>query len=696
MKKHIIVLMALFLTGITAVAQIDRSTPPASGPDPEIPLVEPYTFELKNGLKVLLVEDHKLPTVSFSLTIDNPPVFEGEKAGVQSLASALVGKGTQKTSKDDFNEEIDFLGASVSVSPNGGFAAGLSRYKERLVELMAEAAFMPLFTQEELDFEKDQLIEGIKSGENSAAAIAGRVRSALVYGTDHPAGEFATEETINNVTLADVEKFYKDHFKPENAYMVISGDITRKEAKKLVKKYFKKWEKGAAPTYNYPEVQDVAQTEINFVNVPNAVQTELAIYNLSELKMNDEDYFAAQIANYIYGGAFGSYLNMNLREANGYTYGARSGLGSGRNYKSTFRATTKVRNEVTDSAVVETLKELKRIRTTEVDEEMLSNAKAKFLGNFIMSSENKRTMANRQITIETNDLPKDFYTNYIANINAVTKEDVQRIANKYMKIDNLRIILVGKASDVLKNVENMEFEGKKFPIKFYDKYANPTERPSTIEIPDGTTATMVINEYIAAIGGKEALEGVTSIVTEMSGSFRGQTMNLTMKQMAPNMMAQEVAMAGMGTVFSQKFDGEKGTMSQMGMSQDMPAEMVEEYKKSSLFKELGMLADPSKMTLKGAEETAQGPAYVIVLEAAGDANTAIYYSMETGLKLQEVTTAKLPSGEEVSQATTYGDYKDVNGIMMPHMMEVPMAGQAIKMNADTIKINEPLTKADFE
>lgn len=697
MKKQFLYLMAFFLIGITATAQIDRSQMPESGPSPEIKLNKPYTFELKNGLKVLVVEDHKLPTIDISLTLDNPPVFEGDKAGVQSLTGALIGKGTQLTSKDEFTEEIDFLGAYVSVSPTGGFAGGLSRYTNRIMELMAEAAFQPLFTEEELAFEKDQLIEGIKSGANSAEAIAGRVRSALVYGTDHPAGEFATEESINNVTIADVEQFYQNHFKPQDAYMVISGDIKPKDAKKLVKKHFNKWGKGAATTYEYPDVNDVASTEINFVDVPNAVQTELAIYNISELKMNDPDYYAALVANYIYGGSFGSYLNMNLREANGFTYGARSSVGAGNNYKSTFRASTKVRNEVTDSAIVETLKELRRIRTEDVDDEMLSTAKAQFLGDFIMSSENKRTVANRTITIETRDLPKDFYQNYIANINAVTKEDVKRVANKYMKIDNLRIILVGKASDVLESVETMEFDGKTFPIKFYDKFANPTERPSTIAIPEGTTAESVINGYIKVIGGAEKLNNVNTLAQTMSASVQGQNMISTMKQKSPNLMLNEVSMVGMGTVFKQVFDGEKGYMMQMGQKMDMPAEMADPLKaQTGLFIEQGYLNGDYTLTLKGAEKVNDSAAYVVIAEDKNGNKTTNYYDMETMFKVQTIVEAKGPNGQEVSQITTLGDYKAIDGIYFPHVMEVPMAGQKITMTTTEVKINKEVTDADFQ
>ena len=233
------------------------------------------------------------------------------------------------------------------------------------------------------------------------------MRSAVFYGKNHAAGEITTKETVGNVSLEDVENFYTERYKPSNGYMLFSGDITVKEAKKLLNTYMKDWAAGAVATPTYPDFEDVATTEINFVDVPNAVQTELAVMSVSPLKMTDEDYHSVLVSNYILGGAFGSYLNMNLREEHGYTYGARSSIGTGRWYNSSFRATTKVRNEVTDSAVVETLKEIKRIKTEPVDAEKLENAKAKFLGNFILQSEDKTVAARRALSIKTNKLPED-------------------------------------------------------------------------------------------------------------------------------------------------------------------------------------------------------------------------------------------------------------------------------------------------
>lgn len=686
MKKYILYTFALFLTGLTATAQIDRTQMPASGPTPEVNLGDADEFTLKNGLTVLVVNDTKLPSVTFSLNLNNPVALEGDKAGVQSLTGALLGKETLKTSKEDFSEQIDFLGARVNVSPNGGFGFCLSKYTEDVFSLFAEAALMPKFTQKELDFEKEQLLENIKNGENSAAAIAGNVRNALAYGKNHAAGEIVSAETINNVTLTDVEAFYKSRFKPSNGYMVFTGDITTKEAKKLLKKYLKTWEAGKAIAPTYPTTNDVAVTEINFVDVPNAVQTELAIMNMVPLKMNDKDYHAVVVANYIFGGGFGSYLNMNLREANGYTYGAGSSVGISRDYDATFRATTKVRNMVTDSAVVESLKEMKRIRTTSVDAETLKNAKAKFLGSFILESEDKAVSARRTIRIKTNDLPVDFYKNFIANINAVTQADIQRVANKYFKIDQARIVLVGKAADALQGVENIMWEGKKIPVKYFDKNANPTKKPSTAAIPDGVNAKTIMASYIKAIGGRDAAEKVKSLAFVAEAEMQGIKLQLESKSTTKGQSSQIVSMGGnpmQKTVFNVK----TGYTTASGQkTPNTPEQNTTAMLSAMPFPEL----QSNEMVLEGIETVNGKNAYVL---SSGD--TKSYYDMETGLKIKSSVT--VTQGEQtVTLGTTYNDYKAISGVKVPHTIEVATGGPLLKFILTKTMVNEGVTDADFE
>ncbi|EDP72661.1 hypothetical protein FBALC1_16207 [Flavobacteriales bacterium ALC-1] len=663
-------------------AQIDRSKQPKPGPAPKITLEVPGEFELKNGIKVLVVENHKLPRVSYSLRIDNKPITEGKKAGVSSLLGAMLGNGTLNISKDEFNEEIDFLGASLGFGPQSGFASSLSKYSDRIIELMADAAINPLLTKEEFEKEKDKLIEGLKSNEKSVDAVAGRVGGALSYGTNHPRGEFTSQETVKNVEFGDVLAFYEKYFNPNNAYIVVVGDVEISDVKKQLKKHFGKWEKSAGVDITVPEPSANAQyTQINFIDMPNAVQSNISLTNNVDLKMKDEDYHSVLIANKILGGGFGSYLNMNLREEHGYTYGARSSVGTSRWNASRFTAGAAVRNAVTDSAVVQTLKEINRIKTEPVEAKKLANAKAKYVGDFVLALERPQTIANYALNIKLNDLPKDFYSTYLEKINAVSAEDVNRVANKYFKTENARIVVVGKGSEV---IENLEKTG--IPIKYYDTYAKSVEKPVfEIPMPADMDVTKVLNTYIEKIGGKAKLDNVNSVFIQAEAELQpGVMLNLEMKKTIKNQLLQ-IVKTPMGSQ-KQVLDGSAGYSSAGGQKTDMTEDQVKAAQlESSPFPEINYLNGGA--TLEKIEVFDGQKAYKVI---AGE-NTSIYYSVDTGLKIAEVKST--PAG---SQTMFFEDYKEVGGIMFPFKLSQTFGPRKIAFIIKDLKVNEGVTDADFD
>jgi predicted Zn-dependent peptidase len=684
MKTNIISLIIIFLLSISITAQIDRSQQPKPGPAPKINLGKAQTFELKNGLKVLVVENKKLPRVSATLTIDNPPIFEGDKAGVTALTGSLLGSGSIKISKDAFNEEIDYLGANVSFSSQGARLNSLSRYFPRVLELMAEAALNPVFTQEEFDKERNKMIDGIKSNEKSVAAIANRVQNVLLFGKNHAYGEFVSQETVNNVNLNDVTNFYITNFKPNNAYLVIVGDVNFKEVKKLVTKHFNEWKKGTIVPANLPEVANVAKTEINFINMPNAVQSEVSVVNTVQLKMSDPDYFAVLVANQILGGDFNSYLNMNLREARGYTYGARSRVSDDK-YIGSFKASTSVRNMVTDSTVVEMMKEINKIRTENATEENLKTVKAGYVGKFVLALEQPSTIARYALNIKLNSLPENFYETYLEKINAVTLEDVKRVAQKYFSIDNARVVIAGKALDVIPNLEK-----GKYKINYFDIYGNPTTKPELSKpIPAGVTINTVFDNYFKAIGGKEKANTVKSIFSISEATMQGMTLQMTNKQMAPNKYAMSISM--MGNVMSQQvFDGEKGFAMQMGQKIPLDGAMLDKMKSTSY--PFAETAYASRASLIKIEPIDGKDTYVIKV---GD-DTTVFYDVISGFKVGESVTMKAPNGQEMTQSVKYADYKEVNGVKFPYIMKMTIGPQQIDFNVKEIKINSGFTAVDFQ
>ena len=685
MKTKIFSILFIFFLSLSSVAQIDRSKQPEPGPTPTINLGKPQTFELKNGLKVLVVENHKLPRVSATLTLENGPIYEGEKAGVSTLTGSLLGSGTTSVSKDKFNEEIDYLGARVFFSSQSANINSLSKYFPRVLELMADAAINPVFTQEEFDKQVAQLLDGIKSGENSVSNIANRVQNLLTYGKDHPYGEYASKETVEKVTLGDVQNFYKNYFVPNNAYLVIVGDVDFKSVKKLVKNNFKDWKKGLLPSYSIPEVKNVDATEINFIDMPNAVQSEVAVINTVNLKMSDQDYFSAILANKILGGGGEGRLFLNLREAHGYTYGSYSSIGNNNYTASKFEASASVRNTVTDSSAVEIVNEIKKIRKEIVTEDELKNAKAAYVGSFVRNIEKPETVARFALNIRTKKLPENFYETYLQKLNAVTVEDIQKAAQKFISEDQTRIIITGKAVDVLPALEKLPYK-----INYFDKEGNPVERPElTKPIPDDVTVKTVIDNYLNAIGGKDKIDALKSMISKAQATMQGMTLDMETKVVSPNKFTMTMSMAG-NVMSKQSFNGEAGYALAMGQKKPIEGDDLEKMKKTTFpIAEIGYVETAN---LEKIEPVDGVDCYVLSV----DDNTKVYYEVESGLKNKQVTTQKGPGGNEMTQTVSYSDYQEVEGIKFPFNTKMSFGPQEIEFKTQEIKINEEISEADFQ
>lgn len=682
MKKTSIVLFILFLTGIM---QAQDRPQPKPGKAPVVNIKKPQTFVLANGLKVMIVEDNKLPRVTYNLTLDNAPFVEGKIKGVDALTSSLIGNGSKKITKDVFNEEIDFLGANVNFSANGASASSLSKYANRILELVSEGALNPNFTQVEFDKEKAKMLEGLKIEEKSVTAISNRVTDALAFGKNHPSGEFTTVETLNSVTLADVEANYRNYFVPENAYLVIIGDVKYKKIKPFVEKLFGQWEKRSTPKTTYPAPKNVDFTQINFIDMPTAVQSEIALVNTVNLKMSDPDFFSSAIATYILGGGGESYLFQNLREKHGWTYGAYAEIGSGK-YDSKVKSTSAVRNMVTDSSVVEFLNEIKRIRTEKVTEQALTDVKARYIGRFVMQVEKPQSVARYALNIETEDLPADFYENYIKNINAVTPEQVQLAANKYFLVDNTRIVITGKGADVIPGLEKL-----KIPIFYFDKYGNPVAKPVLKkDVPAGITAKIVLDNYIKAIGGEKAVNSVKTISMLGSASIpqAPSPLTFTNKVDAKGKLLTEIAMGPMSLM--KQVVNEKGAyVVQQGQTKKIEgADLTEMQASATTFEEL-KLAKKEGLVLTGIESINGSEAY-----ALKNGKTTLYYDTKSGLKVAEAKTME-QGGKSMTQTTTYGDYRDVKGVKVPFNI-IQNVGFELDIKMSDVKINEGVSDADFQ
>ena len=687
-KKSIIVLVLL---STSLNAQLDRSIMPDSGPAPEIFFGKPQTFKLDNGLTVMVVENTKLPRASASLSFDNPLIFEGDIAGVSSILAEMVGNGTKSISKEDFIEEIDYMGASLNVTGSGAFAGSLKRYFPRVLELMASAVLEPLFTQEEFDRQKNLIKESLKTGEKDVATAANRVESFITYGSQHPNGEFISQESLDKASLQDAIDFYNNYSSPSNAYLVIIGDINYDEVKSKVTDLFGPWDSKEVSSSSFPSPNNPDETEIIFVDMPNGVQSVVSVINTVEFNKKNSDYFAALVANRILGGGGAGRLFNNLREDKGWTYGSYSGISESYKTKGLVIAQAQVRNEVTDSAAVELLKELDKMKNTFVLDEELNSAKAKYTGNFVLSLENPSTIAGFARNIITQDLPEDYYNSFLENINSVTKEDVQNAAKNYFLTNNTRVFITGKGSEILESIENIEYNGEKLKVRYFDKYANEIERPN-YSIDSSITIEDVINNYIDAIGGKEKLSDITSIEMKATTNIQGTVLEMYSVKNNQNQSMMEMSAMGM-TVVKNVFNKYQGYNEVNGQRIPLTeVELEQAIINSALFSELNY--DFSLVELVGTSVVDDEEAYEVKITD----NKTAFYSVETGLKLKEVESQEL-EGNLIVGETYYKNYEEVDGILFAKEINqvspaIPIPG-GITFKVDSINLNVETDESDF-
>ncbi len=679
--------LILFVLSVTmCFAQVDRSKAPVAGPATKLDLGEYTKFELKNGLKVIVVENHKYPVVTYSLSLDIDPIYEGDKAGYASLAGELLRTGTLNRTKAQIDEEIDFIGATLNTSSKGITARSLTKHQDELLDLMTDVLYHPAFIPDELDKAVKQTLSGLKFQMDDPKSITSNVTSALMFGKETAYGEVITEETINNVSINDCKNYYNSYFKPNVAYLVIVGDVTVKEAKKTVKKYFGSWESAEVLTHEFVKPIELKEPVFAVCNKDGAPQTYISVSYPVDLKPGSDDYIKARVMNQIFGGGgFSARLMKNLREDKAWTYGAYSRLNSD-DHMGYFRMASNVRGNITDSAFVEVQKEMNRILTEDVSEEDLDLIKNVLAGSFGRSLEDPATLARFALNIDKYGLPVDYYETYMERLAKVTVQDVKTVAQKYIKPQNAIYFAVGDVSKIDSLMANVSHGD---PIVEYDHYANKVVRTG---LPKGLTAQKVIDHYIMAIGGADQLKSVHDLCTKCTMSIQGMNLAMNVYQKVPNMISIETLM-GDNLLSKQVFDGTNGSMMMQGQKQDLQGDMLTAMKyQAILFPELQYDELGYTVELTGKDKVDGNDAYKLTVTDPTDKSTVVYFDTKSGLKIKEVTT--LPQGQGTS-VTTIAEYKDVDGVKYPVVMNQTVGPQSIDINVDEVIVNKGISNEVF-
>lgn len=667
-----------------------RAMAPQAGSARPVEIGKSTQFTLANGLKVIVVENHKLPQISYQLSIDRDEILEKEKAGLSGIAGSLLATGTTTSTKAEIDEAVDYIGANMSTNATGGFASSLTKHTDKILNLFSQVILKPSFPQAEFDKIKTQTLSGLQTEKDDPNAISGNVSNALTYGKEHPYGEITNESTVSNVSLEDCKTYYNTYFKPGNAYLVIVGDITPDAAKAKAEKYFGSWPAGKTPAYQYAFPKAVDKTTVDFVDKAGAVQSVINITYAVDMKPGTADVIPARVMNTILGSGFSGRLFKNLREDKAYTYGAYSSLDADELVGS-FSANASVRNEVTDSAVTQFLIELNKLRTEPVTKEELELAKSFIAGGFARSLESPQTVAGFALNIDMYKLPADYYETYLQKLSAVTIDDVSRVAKKYLTPDKARIVVVGNKDEVMNKLT--PFDKEDGMIQLYDIYANPRKDESGAAVD--ITANELVENYLTALGGRQKLDAVKTLDQTYTMEMMGMSITNRVVQDAGKFY-MKMAAPGMD-IMTQKFDGEKGIAEQMGQQMPMEGEdLVSMKEQAIMFPERNYKMDGYTTEVKGMEEVNGKACYKLVVTKPSGAKSTEYYDKESHLKVKEVQTT-ISQGQTATSTFEYADYKMIDGIAVPHT--VTISGQMptpIVMKATEVKINTAVDPSLFK
>ena len=474
MRRNGVVALALSAVSTIAGAQtLDRSKPPVLGPPPKVALPPIVTRELPNGLKLMVVEQHELPLADFVLVIRGGGTLDpATKGGVANLTSSMLTEGTTSRNSLQIADQIAYLGIGLSAGSNWD-ASTVSLHTptsqlDSALALFSDVVLHPSFPSEDFERARKNRLTNLVQLKDRPTAIADQAYASILYGSEHPYGHnlIGTEASVKGMTTADLQSFYKSKFIPNNSTLIIVGDVNASQIENKIKALFGGWQRGAQTQFTFGNTPKANATTVYLIDKPGAAQSSFRIGSIG-VPRSTKDYFALKVMNTILGGSFTSRLNQNLRETHGYTYGARSRFDM-RQSAGPFTASAEIVAAKTDSSLVEFMKELNAIRDT-VPTVELSKAKRYLQLGMPGDFETTQQIANQLVPVVLYGLPLNYYNDYVANIEAVTQADVQRVAKQYIDPASLAIVIVGDR----KNIEAGLKAINAGPISIRDFFGQP-------------------------------------------------------------------------------------------------------------------------------------------------------------------------------------------------------------------------------
>lgn len=465
------------VANLMAVAQqpLDRTKIPTPGATPVLRVPTWTKTQLSNGATLIVSERHNLPLVSFNITfVGGSNQFEtAGKRGVAAMTASMLNEGTKTRTGDQLSDALQLLGTNIGAgigSEEGsiGFVSTAKNFDATLA-ILADMMLNSTFPADALERLRARTLVNLTQARDQPAVVSAQVFAKILYGDAHPYGQRTTEASVKAITRDDVVAFQKAYFQPGRAIITVVGDVTPMKIKASIEKGLAPWTKaGEKPPFDYPKLPELQPAKIYLVDKPGSAQSVVNI-GLPGPPRNTPDYFALQVLNTILGGQFQSRLNANIREEKGYSYGVNSGFSYGKG-PGAFRAGGAIVGDKTDAALVEFMKEFKGILGDKpITDEEIKTAKESLIQRLPQGFASVTGISGAITSLVTQGLPDDYYQTYAKNVSAVTKEDLLRVAKRYIDMKNLAIVIVGDRSKIEGPLKATEIA----PITYIDIDGNP-------------------------------------------------------------------------------------------------------------------------------------------------------------------------------------------------------------------------------
>jgi len=665
-KSAALLLLVLVVVSLTAPEASARKTPWEKFKYPdlgEIQLPSYERVELANGMVLYLAEDHELPMVELSATIQAGAIYEpAELTGLASITGEVLRTGgTAKWTGDEIDELVESMGAAVETyvgqTEGGAYLSALNEDADTALEILADILMNPQFADEKIELAKTSRKAGIARRNDEPMSIAQREFTRVMFGPDHPLARIEEYDSVNSITRDHLVEFHSRFFHPDRMWLVVLGDFDKTEMVAKIEAAFAGWEKATEPLPADPEIPALQRT-VNVAPKDDLTQSTV-ILGIKGVRNDHPQYAAIQVANRILGGGFSSRLFNEVRSARGLAYSTGSAPGTGWRFPGTFVAFAGTKNETAEQAATVMLEEIGRMSTEPVTAKELEVAVDGILNSDVFNYDTKREVLDRMVVFEMNGYENDFLAKYRAEVQGMTADKVMAAADELWDADDMSILAVGNPAD---------FDGdmSKFgPVNEID--ITIPEPEMTLEVPAATPETLARGQELMGL----AMKVMSSKIANMKGFASESSLDLTIQGMDLTFGIETVvALPGrmksiQKTPFgemSQVLDGENAwAVGPMG-KQEVPAEDMREEMKGNL---VMMLRDSAELTCQAleAEEIEGVMCDRVYITGLGDDFTLLCLDQADHRPFMEQSKGQDPvMGGPVVQKVYYSDWKDFGGV----------------------------------